>query len=89
MCIRDRYIACLDPIGKLQGEKEFSLTPELYGNFLIELFELWEIDLKQGKQPYIRQFENYISILLGYMPVSYTHLDVYKRQVSDRAGAEE
>lgn len=63
-----QYIACLDPIGKLQGEKEFSLTPELYGNFLIELFELWEIDLKQGKQPYIRQFENYISILLGYMP---------------------
>lgn len=65
-----QYIACLDPIGKTQGEMEYSLTPELYGKFLIELFELWEIDLKQGKQPYIRQFENYISILLGYMPES-------------------
>ena len=34
------------------------------------MFELWFRDLKEGKQPYIRQFENYIAILLGQMPES-------------------
>ncbi len=65
-----QYIACLDPIREKQGQQEYSLTPRMYGQFLIDLFELWELDLKQGKQPYIRQFENYVSILLGQMPES-------------------
>ena len=42
----------------------------MYGRFLIELFELWDLDLRQGKQPYIRQFENYVGILLGQFPES-------------------
>ncbi len=65
-----QYIACLDPIGERQGQQAYSLTPEMYGRFLIDLFELWELDLKRGKQPYIRQFENYIGILLGQVPES-------------------
>ena len=46
-----QYIACLDPIGEKQGQQEFSLTPELYGQFLIDLFDLWESDFRQGRQP--------------------------------------
>lgn len=65
-----QFIACLDPYGEKPGQKDYSLTPELYGTFLVELFGLWFEDLKQGKQPYIRQFENYIAILLGQMPES-------------------
>lgn len=65
-----QYIACLDPIQEKQGQQEYSLTPQMYGRFLIDLFELWELDLRQGKQPYIRQFENYIGILLGQAPES-------------------
>lgn len=65
-----QYIACLDPIGELPGQREYSLTPQMYGKFLIDLFELWDLDLRQGKQPYIRQFENYIGILLGHLPES-------------------
>lgn len=65
-----QFIACLDPIGCNEGDKEYSLTPEIYGKFLIELFDLWNEDLKLGKQPYIRQFENYINILMGYEPES-------------------
>lgn len=65
-----QYIACLDPIGKKQGQQEYSLTPEAYGQFMIDLFDLWEMDLEAGKQPYIRQFENYIGILMGQMPES-------------------
>lgn len=65
-----QYIACLDPIGEPPGQREYSLTPQMYGKFLIDLFELWDLDLRQGKQPYIRQFENYIGILLGHLPES-------------------
>ena len=65
-----QYIACLDPLGEPHGKNEYALKPEQYGNFLIELFELWYADWKQGKQPFIRQFENYIAALLGYMPES-------------------
>lgn len=61
-----QYIACLDPLEEEHGEKEYALTPEAYGRFLIELFDLWYTDWKNGKQPYIRQFENYIGLLCGY-----------------------
>ncbi|MBO5070572.1 MAG: anaerobic sulfatase maturase [Roseburia sp.] len=65
-----QYIACLDPLGEPHGKNKYALTPEMYGNFLIELFELWHKDWTHGKQPFIRQFENYIAVLLGYMPES-------------------
>lgn len=63
-----QYIACLDPLCAQPGSMEYSLTPEMYGQFLTDLFHLWSIDLQNGRQPYIRQFENYIGILLGYEP---------------------
>lgn len=63
-----QFIPCLDPIGEEQGSREYSLTAELYGTFLKELFDLWYDDLLKGEQPYIRQFENYIAILLGQHP---------------------
>lgn len=65
-----QYIACLDPIGENAGKQDYSLTPDAYGQFLIDLFRLWSLDLFKGKQPYIRQFENYIGILLGNYPES-------------------
>ncbi len=65
-----QYIACMDPIQEVQGQQEYSLSPQMYGQFLIDLFELWDLDLRKGKQPYIRQFENYIGILLGQLPES-------------------
>lgn len=42
----------------------------MYGKFLCDLFDLWYEDLRQGKQPYIRSFENYIGILCGMEPES-------------------
>ncbi len=65
-----QYIACLDPMFGQAGNMEYSLTPEMYGEFLVELFGLWEMDFWKGRQPYIRQFENYIGILLGAAPES-------------------
>ena len=63
-----QYIACLDPLGEERGKNEYSLLPEQYGKFLTDLFDLWYQDWKKGRQPYIRQFENYVGILLGYWP---------------------
>lgn len=65
-----QYIACLDPLGEKPGQREYSLTPEPYGAFLTELFDLWYRDWRKGRAPFIRQFENYIGILMGYPPES-------------------
>lgn len=65
-----QYIACLDPYGETRGKKDYALLPEQYGRFLIRLFDLWYEDWKKNREPYIRQFDNYIGILRGYYPES-------------------
>ena len=71
-----QYIACLDPIDQNAGTQPYSLTPELYGEFLINLFDMWYKDWKRGSSPYIRDFENYIGILMGYYPEACTQRGV-------------
>lgn len=63
-----QYIVCLDPLGEPHGRRPYAITPEQYGRFLVTLFNLWYKDWLRDRQPYIRQFENYIAILLGYQP---------------------
>ena len=63
-----QYIACLDPMGEEPGRREYSLSAEAYGRFLTVLFRMWDKDWRRGKAPYIRQFENYIGMLMGYPP---------------------
>ena len=67
-----QYIACIEPVadGNIRDIRKtgYTLTAEMYGQFLIDLFGLWEIDFYQGRQPYIRMFENYIGILTGHAP---------------------
>lgn len=75
-----QYIACLDPLFEEAGKMVYSLTPKLYGEFLCELFGMWSDDLQRKKQPYIRQFENYIGILLGKQPESCAQNGVCGRQ---------
>lgn len=60
-----QFIPCLPPLG---NGKKYSPNVSEYGNFLKDLFDCWYVDLRQGKQPYIRQFENYVAILLGNIP---------------------
>lgn len=62
-----QYIACLDPLDEIRGNKMYSLQPEIYGQFLAELFDLWEKDLQNGEQPYIRQFDNYVGLAAGFL----------------------
>lgn len=63
-----QYIACLDPLGDEHGNTEYGISAEQYGEFLVRLFELWYRDWKKNRQPYIRQFDNYITMILGYPP---------------------
>lgn len=64
-----QYIACIDPLEEPHGKSGYALKPEQYGRFLSELCRLWYQDWKNtGKAPYIRQFENYVGILMGYRP---------------------
>ena len=63
-----QFINCLDPLGEAPGQREWSLLPEEYGQFLIDLFDCWYEEWKQGHHPYVRQFENYVGLLMGYLP---------------------
>lgn len=65
-----QYIACLEPLDCPPGAQKWSLTPRAYGRFLVTLFDLWEADVRRGRAPYIRQFENWLGILLGQPPES-------------------
>lgn len=61
-----QYIPCLDG---LNGEKgSYSLTPELYLDFLKGTFDLYYDAFKRNCPVSIRNFDNYLSILLGNQP---------------------
>lgn len=61
-----QFIPCLDPLGSPPAQ-DYSLSPEDYGRFLCRLFDLWYLDFKAGSGISIRQFDNYLSLLLyGY-----------------------
>lgn len=61
-----QYIPCLD--GFDQAPDRYTLTPERYGRFLIETFDLYERAYRQGKPVSIRDFDNYIQMIAGYPP---------------------
>lgn len=65
-----QFIPCLQPFGKETERYPFTLTPKAYGKFLKDLFSLWQRDVLGGKEIHIRQFENYVEMLLGYPPES-------------------
>lgn len=63
-----QYIPCLDPMNAGRGECDYSLTPDMYARFFIELFSLWFEDMSAGNFVYIRQFENLLNVVMGYPP---------------------
>ena len=60
-----QFIACMDPLGEPRGKRPWSLTPQAYGRFLCQLFDLWYQDWAQGNYHSIRLFDDYIHILLS------------------------
>lgn len=66
-----QYIACMDPV--MGKESDYSLTPAVYGEFLIRLFQLWSDDFARREHPFIRQFENDLQKVLGFIPEACEH----------------
>ncbi|MDD5075747.1 MAG: anaerobic sulfatase maturase [Sphaerochaetaceae bacterium] len=63
-----QFIPCVetDPTGKRQAA-DFSVTPQQYGKFLCDVFDLWEKDVRNGVPTIsIRGFDNYLGMYLGY-----------------------
>ena len=63
-----QFIPCLDGF---DGEKsEWSLDGKTYGQFLIETFDRYEAAWRQGNPVSIRNFDNWIGMLMGRAPES-------------------
>jgi uncharacterized protein len=63
--VYQQYIPCMDPLQERKGSRDYSLTPELYGRFLKDLFDLWYADLQHNNIVYIRDFENLVAMTKG------------------------
>lgn len=68
--VYQQYILCLEPLENGEEKTEYGLTPNEYGEFLKNLFDLWYLDWKKGKYIYIRQFENLVGMCMGCVPES-------------------
>lgn len=65
-----QFIPCLDPATEGGASASFHLSPAAYGDFLIEIFDLWLADLRKGEYISIRHLDNWLHILLGETPES-------------------
>ncbi len=63
-----QFISCLDPLECKRGTSPYSLTPDLYGRFLCDLFDCWYRDWKAGHYVSVRLFDDYVRILAGMPP---------------------
>ena len=76
-----QYIPCHDPLDEKRGRHSYSLTPDLYEDFLCTLFDLWYNDFIRGKKISIRYFDNLIQMMMGYPPESCTMMGYCTRQI--------
>ena len=60
-----QYIPVLEPYGEEGSERDYSLEPEKYGKFLIELWDLWYADAMTSSPVSIRYFENLYRMMRG------------------------
>lgn len=60
-----QFIPCLDPFENVDPA-ESSLSVENYSKFLVTSFRFYYENNRSGKQLSIRNFDNYLSLLLGY-----------------------
>lgn len=65
-----QFIPCLDGLGEEPGRNPYSITPQMYGDCLKRLFDLWYRDFLDDRRISIRMFDNILQILLGMQPES-------------------
>lgn len=62
-----QFIPCLEPFNAIE-RSVYSLTPQLYADFLKVLFRLWYEELINGRYISIRLFDNIIQSITGQIP---------------------
>lgn len=60
-----QFIPCLDPLEAERGSMPYSLTPELYGDFLCAVFDEWYRDLAAHVYTSVRLFDDYVHLAMG------------------------
>lgn len=63
-----QYIPCLDALNERPGSNPYSILPKQYEYALKVLFDRWFQDTVQGENCYIRQFDNWLTVLAGGAP---------------------
>ena len=63
-----QYIPCLDALNEKPGSNPYSILPQQYEYALKVLFDRWFQDTVQGEACYIRQFDNWLTVLAGGAP---------------------
>lgn len=63
-----QFIPCLEPLKSQRGTESYHLSVQEYGQFLIDIFDLWFADFKMGKYTSIRHLDNWILLMLGEPP---------------------
>lgn len=63
-----QFIPCLEPLDQQRGLEPYHLSAEEYGDFLIQIFDLWFQDLKKGHYVSVRHIDNWVSMLMGNPP---------------------
>lgn len=67
-----QLIPCMDEPGRNEANSEnsnpYAVTPEAYGKFLCQFFDLWYEDFKRGEIIDVRMFSNLAQMTVGYPP---------------------
>lgn len=63
-----QYIPCLDALNERPGRNPYSIHPKAYEYALKVLFDRWFQDMIRGEACYIRQFDNWMTVLSGGAP---------------------
>ena len=65
-----QFIPCLDPLGEVPGTHPWSLSPEAYGRFLKETFDLRYREWLSGAHVNVRWIDNLVAMAMGIPPES-------------------
>ncbi|MBQ8159524.1 MAG: SPASM domain-containing protein [Clostridia bacterium] len=63
-----QFIPCLDPLDAERGSMDWSLTPDLYAQFLCGIFDEWYRDWEEGHYTSVRMFDDLVHMSLGMPP---------------------
>lgn len=63
-----QFIPCLEPLEKERGSEGYHLSVQEYGDFLLNIFDLWFQDFKLGQYTSIRHIDNLVHMLAGERP---------------------